>query len=75
VGRLRVGKSEDAFAEDDHVDVNWLHVVFAVFVHLKEGFEADKVVLFEQLDFLAGFLGDDILGAISELALPCWAVN
>ena len=29
---------------------------------MEEGAEADEVVLFEELDFFAGFLGDDVFG-------------
>lgn len=58
----RIGEGEDAFAEDDHVDIERLHVVGAERVELIEGAEADEVVLFEELDFLACFLRRDVFG-------------
>ncbi len=58
----RVREGEDAFTEDDHVDVEWLHVVGAERVELIKGAEADKVVLFEEFYFLARFLRRDVFG-------------
>lgn len=57
-----VGEGENAFAEDDHVDVEGLHVVGAERVELIEGAEADEVVLFEELDLLARFLRRNVFG-------------
>ena len=62
VGGVVVSYGDDALAENDHVDVHRVHVGVAGLVGLVEGAEADEVVLFEELDFLACFLGDDILG-------------
>ena len=56
VGRGRVGDGEYALSEDDHVDVHGLHIVFMFGVDLVKGSEADKVVLFEELDLFTGFL-------------------
>ena len=62
VGGDGVGYGEDAGAEDDHVDVDGLHVVRMFRGYLVKGAEADEVVLFEELDFLACFLRDDVFG-------------
>ena len=44
-----------AISEDDNVDVDRLHVVFAVLV-LLEAAVVDKVVILEKLDLFSGFL-------------------
>lgn len=62
VGGDGVSYGEDAGAEDDHVDVDGLHVVRMFRGYLVKGAEADEVVLFEELNFLACFLRDDIFG-------------
>lgn len=56
------GYAEDASAKDDHVDIDGFHVVRMVGRNLVEGAEANEVVLFEELDFFAGFLRDDVFG-------------
>ncbi len=57
-----VGYREDAGAEDDHVDIYGLHIVGVLGGDLVEGAEADEIVLFEEFDFFARFLRDDIFG-------------
>lgn len=54
---LGVRKRDNALTENNHVDIERIHVFFAGFVHLIERTEANEVVLLEEFNFLAGFLG------------------
>jgi len=64
IGRVRSrteSESDDALSKDNSVDVDRLHVVLRLLVHLIERTETDEIIMLEKLDFLTCFLRDDIL--------------
>ena len=60
VGILAEGEGQQAFAEDDGVDVDGFQVVLAFFVDVVEAAEAEEVVAAEELDFFPRFLRCDV---------------
>jgi hypothetical protein len=61
MGRISERKRDDTVAKNNHVKVGGLQELLAGFIQLEKGPKANKVILFEELDLLSGFLHHNIL--------------